>query len=122
MAKNNLEQTSEQTVSFEKSLAEVEKIVSQLESGELGLTESLEKYERGIRQLKQCHTILDAAEQRVSVLSGFDADGNPVLEPMRPAGGVAKQPPTRKKGRSSTLNKEPGDDFGNDVDDVRGLF
>lgn len=119
MAKKNPEQPSGKTIDFEESLSEVEQIVSQLESGELGLTASLEKYERGIRRLKQCHEILNAAEQRVSVLSGFDADGNPMLEPL---GGAAKQPPSRKKGRNSTLSKEPDHDFDSDVDDIPGLF
>ena len=56
--------------------------MAKLESGELGLTESLEEYETGIKQLKRCHTLLDAAEQRVSLLSGFDAEGNPIAPPM----------------------------------------
>lgn len=63
-------------------MAEIEKIVFSLESGELGLAESLEEFERAVNRLKQCHGLLEAAEQQVSVLSGFDADGNPVLESM----------------------------------------
>lgn len=50
---------------FEESLGEVEGIVSQLESGELGLTASLQKYEQAIRELKQCQSLLDAAEQKI---------------------------------------------------------
>jgi len=67
-------------LNFEQTLADVESIVGQLESGSLGLSESLERYEAGIRQLKRCHQLLDAAEQRVSILAGFDADGNPISE------------------------------------------
>jgi exodeoxyribonuclease VII small subunit len=63
-------------------LAAVERIVARLESGELGLTESLEQYEQGIQQLKHCHALLAAAEQKVSLLSGFDADGNPITAPL----------------------------------------
>jgi len=72
----------QETLDFEQTLSEVESIVGQLESGSLGLSESLQQYETGIRQLKRCHQLLDAAEQRVSLLAGFDADGNPVHEPV----------------------------------------
>lgn len=67
---------------FEKSVEEIEQIVAKLESGELNLTDSLSNYELGIKRLKQCHQILEAAEQTVSLLSGFDADGDPIIEPM----------------------------------------
>ena len=68
---------------FEAALSEVEQIVTELESGELGLTQSLEQYETGIKRLKQCHKLLDQAAQRVTFLSGFDADGNPIVRPAR---------------------------------------
>ena len=67
-----VKENDEEKVDFEVSLSEVEQILARLESGELGLTESLEQYETGIKQLKRCHALLDAAEQRVSLLSGFD--------------------------------------------------
>jgi len=67
---------------FESALSEVEEIVAALESGELGLSESLDRYEQGIKSLKRCHALLEAAEQRVSLLAGFDADGNPITEPF----------------------------------------
>ena len=70
----------EEDLNFEKALSDVEAIVGELESGSLGLSESLQQYEEGIRQLKRCHQLLDSAEQRVSLLAGFDADGNPVQE------------------------------------------
>ena len=41
-------------VDFEAALAEVERIVNQLESGELDLTASLEQYEMGVKYLKSC--------------------------------------------------------------------
>jgi len=84
---------------FEHSLREVEQIVARLEGGQLGLSESLQQYELGIKQLKRCHELLDAAEQRVNVLAGFDAEGNPVLEPLQEASG------SRKAG--SAANKSP---------------
>lgn len=71
--------------SFELSLRELKKIVSELEGGELDLTGSLQRYEQGIGRLKECHEFLAAAEQRVSQLVGFDAEGNPVLQPVESA-------------------------------------
>ena len=71
---------SETPATFETSLASLEEIVAQLESGELGLEESLDAYADGIKRLKDCHNHLQVAERRVEKLSGFDAEGNPVLE------------------------------------------
>ncbi|MFZ9038636.1 MAG: exodeoxyribonuclease VII small subunit [Gammaproteobacteria bacterium] len=53
---------------FEKSLQHLEKIVSQMESGELGLEESLEQFEKGIKLAKNCQDKLANAELRVEQL------------------------------------------------------
>ena len=59
--KNNLKD-------FEKSLQHLEKIVSNMESGELGLEESLEQFEKGINLAKNCQDTLVNAELRVEQL------------------------------------------------------
>lgn len=105
----------EETPDFESSLAKAEEILARLESGELGLTESLEQYEVGIRQLKRCHALLDAAEQRVTLLSGFDASGNPIEEPFH-------SPEDATAGRTSKSNDDQDESGGQRVDDVPGLF
>ena len=53
---------------FEKSLQHLEKIVSQMETGELGLEESLEQFEKGIKLAKNCQDKLANAELRVEQL------------------------------------------------------
>ena len=53
---------------FEKSLQHLEKIVSNMESGELGLEESLEQFEKGINLAKNCQDTLANAELRVEQL------------------------------------------------------
>ena len=53
---------------FEKSLQHLEKIVSNMESGELGLEESLEQFEQGIKLAKNCQDTLANAEIRVEQL------------------------------------------------------
>lgn len=53
---------------FEKSLQQLEKIVANMESGELGLQESLEQFEKGIELAKTCQDTLANAELRVEQL------------------------------------------------------
>ncbi len=57
-------------VDLEKSLAELETIVEQLESGELPLEKSLKEFERGVRLSRECQGALKDAEQRVQMLMG----------------------------------------------------
>ena len=56
------------TPDLEKSLAELEKIVERLETGELSLDESLKQFERGVALTRQCQSALRAAEQKVEIL------------------------------------------------------
>jgi exodeoxyribonuclease VII small subunit len=67
--------------SFEASYKELEKIVEQLEAGDLPLERSLELYEQGVRLWRQCHKRLDDAEHRVEVLLK-GADGNLTTAPF----------------------------------------
>ena len=53
---------------FEKSLAELEKIVAQLEQGELSLDEAMQAFEQGVKLTRSCQQTLDAAEQKVRIL------------------------------------------------------
>ncbi|WLD57397.1 exodeoxyribonuclease VII small subunit [Salinispirillum sp. LH 10-3-1] len=53
---------------FEKSLADLEKIVVQLEQGELSLDEAMAAFEQGVRLTRACQQQLDAAEQKVRIL------------------------------------------------------
>ena len=55
--------------SFETNLINLEKIVSELESGQLSLEESLEKYKKGIDLVKKCNTIIENAEKEVQRLT-----------------------------------------------------
>jgi exodeoxyribonuclease VII small subunit len=54
--------------SFEAALAELEKIVSSMEDGELPLERSLAAYRRGAELLKYCQSALADAQQQVKVL------------------------------------------------------
>ena len=59
---------------FEDALAEVEKMVSALESGEMPLEEAIVGYERGIKAIQTCYEILEKAEAKLLLLQK-DADG-----------------------------------------------
>jgi len=55
-------------VTFEQALDELEKVVKQLESGELPLEESLSLFERGVTLSESCRKQLESAETRIEVL------------------------------------------------------
>ena len=54
---------------FESAIAELEKIVKQLEDGDLALDKSLALFERGVELSRYCHDQLGAAERRIELLS-----------------------------------------------------
>jgi len=56
------------SIDFEKSLAELEKIVRRMEQGEQSLEQTLKDFERGMVLSEQCRKRLDAAQQRVEKL------------------------------------------------------
>jgi exodeoxyribonuclease VII small subunit len=71
----------EQGRSFETSLEALEKIVQQLEDGDLPLERSLELFEQGIRLSRECQDRLSQAERRIEILLR-DNQGRPVTGPF----------------------------------------
>lgn len=67
---------------FEQSLNDLEKIVKQLEDGDLPLEESLKLFEEGVKLSRECRERLTGAERRIQVLMK-DANGNMNLETMK---------------------------------------
>lgn len=53
---------------FEKSMEKLEKIVQDLEKGDLNLEDSIKKFEQGMELSKKCNEILQDAEKRITVL------------------------------------------------------
>jgi exodeoxyribonuclease VII small subunit len=82
MAKKKPTSREECVASFEESLEALEKIVAELESGKLGLSDALARYEQGVKHLKGCQQLLERAERKIELLSGVDADGNPITQPF----------------------------------------
>jgi len=60
----------EKEMKFEDALNELEKVVEELEKGELTLEETIKKFEEGIRLFKICREKLEKAEARIEELSG----------------------------------------------------
>lgn len=71
MAKKN--QTPPKT--FEEALAEVQQILAEIEGGEVGLEESLLKYERGKFLIQHCRGVLNNAEKQVELISKSTDEG-----------------------------------------------
>lgn len=79
MAKRKSDADAEETSpGFEQSLEDLEAIVRRLEHGGGSLDEALDDYAHAIGLLKSCHQRLEEAQRKVELLSGVDADGNPI--------------------------------------------
>ena len=61
-------------MSFESALSRLENIVRMLESGNAALDESLSVFEEGIALVKMCNEKLEAAEQKIKILTKGDGD------------------------------------------------
>ena len=59
---------AEKKLTFEQAMGRLEEIVSQLETGDHALDASLSLYEVGAKLMKQCTSMLDKAEQKVTKL------------------------------------------------------
>lgn len=55
-------------IKFEEALKKLEKIVSELESGNTGLDDSIKKYEEGMKLAQFCTKKLEAAQKKVEIL------------------------------------------------------
>jgi exodeoxyribonuclease VII small subunit len=60
--------SAKKTVNLEKSLADLEALVEELESGDLPLEKAMKKFEDGIKLTRACQTALKDAEQKVEIL------------------------------------------------------
>jgi len=60
--------SSTKKFNLEKSLAELEELVEELESGDLPLEKAMKKFEEGIKLTRGCQAALKEAEQKVEIL------------------------------------------------------
>ena len=60
--------SAKKSLNLEKSLADLESLVEELESGDLPLETAMKKFEEGIKLTRGCQTALKEAEQKVEIL------------------------------------------------------
>ena len=65
----NTEDSSAEGINLEAAMAELEKLVAQMEEGDLTLDNSLKAFERGVMLTRQCQQALSQAELRVQKLT-----------------------------------------------------
>ena len=64
--------TSDDKLTFEQAMAELDELVSRMEDGELSLDDSLKAFERGVMLTRKCQEALSQAELRVKILTDAD--------------------------------------------------
>lgn len=80
--------TNLEKLTFEQALQKLESIVQAIEQGQVGLEESIQRYEEGMALIQRGRTILAHAEQRIQTLQLAD-DGTLTPEPFDPDTAVA---------------------------------
>jgi len=68
-------------LSFEQSLEKLEQIVNDIEQGKIGLEESIQQFEEGVKLVKHCRKVLSAAEQKIQKLH-LSTEGDLIGTPM----------------------------------------
>jgi exodeoxyribonuclease VII small subunit len=98
-----MKKTDTATTSFEESIARLERIVSQLQNGDLPLDRALQLFEEGVNLSRQCQTQLEVAERKVEIL-------------LREKGEV-RVVPFEGTGRNSPGDQQDSDDDDDEDDD-----
>lgn len=71
-------------MSFEQAMAELERVVGQLESGDVALDESIRLYERGAALKERCAAELARAEEKVAAITQDESGKAKGTEPLDP--------------------------------------
>lgn len=98
---------------FEKALADLERVVDDLEKGGLSLNESLARFERGVKLSRFLRNELDKAEKKIEILLKDDK-GGVQAEPFsleKAESGEAPAAPAPKKSSAKTKKTENDDEL-----------
>ncbi len=60
-------------ITIEESFASLDAIIEELQNGELTLEESFQKYEEGMKLIKNCNTAIDKVEKKLEVINGEES-------------------------------------------------
>ena len=121
MAKKKAAADTGEEPSFEDALEELETIVRRLEQGGGPLEQALSDYSTAIELLKSCHGRLESAERRVEILSGVDAQGNPITRSVTENDSSLEEKQQARSGRRSAEHVKSHRDSSTQSDEA-GLF
>lgn len=77
---------AKKTPTFEEALKQLESLAEQIERGQIGLEESIKKYEEGMQLVKHCRSVLAKAEHRLQQLQERE-DGTLSVSDVKPPTG-----------------------------------
>ena len=60
-------------ITIEESFASFDVIIEELQNGDLTLEESFQKYEEGMKLIKNCNTAIDKVEKKLEVINGEES-------------------------------------------------
>ena len=86
-------------IPLESAMTELSQIVTRLESGQETLDESLAQFERGMALLRVCHRKLDAAAQRIELVTQLAPEGDVLTEPFDATATISR--PTTESARAA---------------------
>jgi exodeoxyribonuclease VII small subunit len=95
-------------LTFEQALKRLEEIVHLLEEGDMGLDGALAHYEEGVLLLRNAHVLLERAERRIELLTGVDAEGNPVTRPLEDVSTMSLEQGKNQSGGPSNRRSRRG--------------
>lgn len=91
---------------LEEAMSELEQIVRRLEQGGSSLDDDLTDYARATQLIKLCHGRLTEAEKTIQLLSGVDAEGNPIAEPFSSTAATLEQKQADRSRRRSAAQDD----------------
>lgn len=86
---------------FEDGLADLEKLVAELETGDLGLDEALKRFEKGVKIAGQLQGALEASNRKVEKLAAGGA-----LEPFDDEDAAADEPKPKKGAKAKKTDQD----------------
>lgn len=111
MAKRKTTEENNDDVTLEAAMSELAEIVARMESGQATLDDSLAQFERGMQLLRSCHQKLDAASQKIEILTRMSSDGAETA-PFDARSTLQKEASQTEKRRKPTTNENDDDDPG----------
>ncbi len=129
MGKIRAKHEQEEQIDFEDALEQLETIVHDLEEGQIGLTEAMKRYEKGVKLLRRCYGMLEKAERKIELLTGTDDEDAAQTDPFDDEASLelAQQEQPRgsrrkiaKKGKKKVKRKPP--ESPGTMDDPPSLF